>query len=1100
VTGGYAGAIRSLRHRWRTGWRTRAAPRASLAALARVLLITFLIPPRLRVTGQEPTAGGSIKVQAPSVVVDVIVTDSKGRHVSGLKADDFRVYENDAPQKIVTFVPPVEPAKTAPPGAQPGPPSLAADATQAQETQTRAQGARQASAGAQSPGELAAKAVAPPAGATRAGAKQARAVPTEAEKLANVRFITIVFDIGDIQAGNLRRASDAAEKYLRTQVAPDDFVALYRVDSSLHLLQPFTQDKDQAVRAVRKLSEHVPAGRHTKQQWEDTQERINSILNAMSKPAGSGAQAADRMFRERELGTLLKFQWSQSTIQARAVFVAMRAIAQSYADIPGRKNVVVFSEGFLHSPNARPALQAAIDAANRANVAFYIIDSSGLSTDYTASSGSSPRTVNDDALLVAVSGPEIVPGLDKFDFAEHMGQDIQYDDLGMLASATGGLLMKRQNDLLAGLSRVDDDLREVYTLVYQPTNTNYDGTFRHIKVQLVKPGYHLRFRLGYWAIPPGEEMLMSPAAAQLLAGVASGELKSSFAPELNGTVLLAPDGKLAGPVRVTLPAKEVKFEKDPNQDLYHGGVAFLLLARDAAGRIASVQQRFLDLKFDSHQLGDFQKGALGIDARMAIPKLEPLTFQVILQFVNGKVAIGEKRVPLEPSSAAEPELTGLLLTNRAQAARGPADPADPLRGAGFQLEVPARAQFRSGDKVTAYLGALRLPLDPASHRPRLKLSFSIQQGDTVVTTLEPEEAVGGPGENALLVFKQVDLSGLRPGKYEFRATAENSSGQAVTSRDADFTITPEAAAGTASRASEAFVVGPGEADETSSGAAQNPGQLPPNATPASASILSVPSQELVKAVHDLKGIELAEGQNELPLILKKVGDNVEAFLRNFPNTASIEEIRQQTLDSYNESSGHKFHYLALAEEKTPAGLQEFRQDSNGHQVDAQKKMGGVVTLGFVSMPLVFYPGYQAGADFRLLGRQPLDRREAYAIGFAQRSDTSELYGLMKLSGRPTAFLMQGVAWVDSVAYQILRMKAWLLPAGATRMSVADVTTEVDFAEVQFKQNPLPFWLPRDVEVTVVWRGQRYTNRHHYSDYRLFSVQTQERQVEKAPEN
>ena len=256
--------------------------------------------------------------------------------------------------------------------------------------------------------------------------------------------------------------------------------------------------------------------------------------------------------------------------------------------------------------------------------------------------------------------------------------------------------------------------------------------------------------------------------------------------------------------------------------------------------------------------------------------------------------------------------------------------------------------------------------------------------------------------------------------------------------------------------------------------------------------------ELVKAVRELKGIEPAAGRDELPLILRKVGDNVEAFLHNFPNTTSVEEIRQQTLERPGESSSHRFNYLALAAEKSPTRLQELRQDSGGHTVDAQKQLGGVVTLGFASMPLVFYPDFQAGADFRLLGRQLLERRETYVIGFAQRLDASELGGSMKLGGRPKAFLMQGVAWADSATYHILRMKAWLLPTDAARMSAADVVTDVDFAEVRFKQNPQPFWLPRDVEVTVVWNGRTYTNRHHYSDYRLFSVQSQGKQADKPP--
>src|SRR5882757_8212875 len=54
---------------------------------------------------QEAPQAPSIKVQASSVVVDVIVTDKKGHHISGLTEKDFSISENGTPQKIVSFSP-----------------------------------------------------------------------------------------------------------------------------------------------------------------------------------------------------------------------------------------------------------------------------------------------------------------------------------------------------------------------------------------------------------------------------------------------------------------------------------------------------------------------------------------------------------------------------------------------------------------------------------------------------------------------------------------------------------------------------------------------------------------------------------------------------------------------------------------------------------------------------------------------------------------------------------------------------------------------------------------------------------------------------------
>ena len=50
-----------------------------------------------------------IKVEVPTVSVDVIVTDKKGHHVPGLSAQDFKIFEAGVRQPIAAFIPPAIP-------------------------------------------------------------------------------------------------------------------------------------------------------------------------------------------------------------------------------------------------------------------------------------------------------------------------------------------------------------------------------------------------------------------------------------------------------------------------------------------------------------------------------------------------------------------------------------------------------------------------------------------------------------------------------------------------------------------------------------------------------------------------------------------------------------------------------------------------------------------------------------------------------------------------------------------------------------------------------------------------------------------------------
>lgn len=691
---------------------------------------TVKSPPQNAATEMAPTPEFKLKIEAPSVIVDVIVTDKKGRHATGLAAEDFRVYEDDALQKLVTFVPPV--LEAAPRMEEPAP-----------------------------------------------------AGPTVAKglDLTHVRFITLVMDLGDLQPASVKRATDAAVQYLEKNVAPEDYVAVYWIDESLHMAVPFTRNKQNAAEGLRKLGGRVPGGRFSVEARQETQREIDDLLTSIH-----GIQAASTAPRNQLLGTLRAFQWTQATIQARAVFIALRAIAQSYADIPGRKNVVVFSEGFPHSPDAELQMAAVIDAANRANGAFYVVDAAGLQAGYGAVSRSVEQMIQ-----MSVEGPMVTyGGYDKFfDWAQLMGQDTQYYDLGEVASATGGFLIKNQNDMLWALDRIDRDLREFYTLVYQPTNKTYDGSFRKIKVGLLKPGYQVRYRHGYWAIPAGQELMITPAAAQLLAGVKSGKLRPAFAPTVNAAILLAPDGKLAAPVCVSVPTKALKFKKDPHKDLYYAGITLLVVGRDSSGKLTTAHQRFMRLEFNKKRLGEFKKrDTLDISARLALPQLEPTTLEAVLQFAAGQVGLGELKVPTAIGNAAGPRLTSLLLSNRIEPASGPADPADPLRGPNYQLHLPAQPRFSASDKLTVYFGLLDVPISAATRRPELRLSFAIKSAGKAAMALPSGQIVALPkaSENHMLVLKQFDLRQLQPGPYTFEVSVRDQVTGGVVSQTANFLV------------------------------------------------------------------------------------------------------------------------------------------------------------------------------------------------------------------------------------------------------------------------------------------------------------------------
>jgi len=273
------------------------------------------------------------------------------------------------------------------------------------------------------------------------------------------------------------------------------------------------------------------------------------------------------------------------------------------------------------------------------------------------------------------------------------------------------------------------------------------------------------------------------------------------------------------------------------------------------------------------------------------------------------------------------------------------------------------------------------------------------------------------------------------------------------------------------------------------------------------SVVDLSVEELRRAYPaELGRLEFAENQTELIPILQKVGATVEEFFREFPNTTSKEHVRLEQLRSDGKVEDHleqSFNYvLEVRPDKEGFGWEEFRTDSRGRPIQRDRLRGySSLASGFAATTVFLHPLYQATSRFRYLGMQRSDP-EAMVIAFAQKPGSGVYLGTFSTLGLPTTPLFyQGIAWVDPRTNQIVRMRTDLLTprgdVGLTRQ-----TSEIWFSEVQFNTVSRTFWLPHEVVVTAQWFGQTLRNRHQYSDYAVFLVESSEKielpKIKKAP--
>jgi VWFA-related protein len=323
-----------------------------------------------------------IRLKAHLVTLDVIVKDKKGKYVADLKADDFTVFENGVQQKIEFFDPPLAG------GDKPSQPGVAV-----------------------------------------------RTNPLASAGLRNI--ISLVLDGQTTELANLKQVREGTIKYIGERIADTDTVAVFGVSNSLRLLQPFTQDKAKLISAVENAYT-LAANKNLER--NDVAEQIARLreelsgagsVNLPQSPAASAqaSAAARTMMASRTLEQFIKLRSQMNLQQSRPILAALAAICEAQRSIPGKKTVMLFSQGFITSSTLDWQVQSTIDLANRANVAIYIIDSSGLTAAAPKSGSPVPASPLEAVSVAAGTESRIraVGGENIFDHVRHEGLDREQD-------------------------------------------------------------------------------------------------------------------------------------------------------------------------------------------------------------------------------------------------------------------------------------------------------------------------------------------------------------------------------------------------------------------------------------------------------------------------------------------------------------------------------------------------------------------------------------------------------------------------------------------------------------------------------------------------
>ena len=686
-----------------------------------------------------------VKVKSNLVNIDVIVKDKKGKYISDLKPEDFTVVENGVAQKIEFFDAPLmrNEVKTASPG------------TTTTITTT-----------------------APPSSMPR-------------------NYVALVIDSQTTDITNLKQVREGTLKYIREQITDNDVVALLSVTNGLRMLQPFTQDKAKLIAALENAG--VNASSKSFEQKDIAanidarrEQLAGSGPGAITSPA-AGSEAAKRMIAERVLAQFIQLRTALSLQQSRPILAALAAIAEGLRPIPGKKTLVLFSQGWVTPAVLDWQIQSTIDIANRANVAIYIIDSAGLRAGAPASGSLVPSTplagvsgiTNQEQRIRAVGGETV------FDNVRQEGQSREYDILYRISGDTGGKFFKGSNDISQGLERIDEEIHARYTLAYRSTNQNFDGTFRKIKIEVHRPDAQIISRNGYYAIPPEEIMLLSPADKKLLSGFAAAQANPELPVFISLSQFRSREGLYTVPVAIELPPSAVTFERKGDKRSMQLEVLGVLKA--GSERVLSRLGGNFDVNLSDSDYQAIVSNNIYYRQDMVLAPGEYTLDLMVRDRQSGKTSAKREEFVV-PAADGEFAATPVVLSRFVEQARLPAlgsdEPSDVFVHERTQIRPSSRREFQAADNLIMLLSVYNAANSPDTGKPLVRVTVRLLKDGQPAT--KPFDYVLSTVENQpvshLTFAEYIKLAGLAPGKYSAAIEIKDMVTHKIVKQEAAFTI------------------------------------------------------------------------------------------------------------------------------------------------------------------------------------------------------------------------------------------------------------------------------------------------------------------------
>lgn len=569
------------------------------------------------------------------------------------------------------------------------------------------------------------------------------AAAAEPNMLREINLVSLVFE--GVSAEDRREATQAAKDFLANQVEPNTYIGVFTLNHQLALLQQYTNDAGLLNKAVNRAL----TGAY-QQFAKDTEVEVIKLNRLQGGPPLRPGSAEERgpVVADRFTGperAMIRLTLAVLTNQFGVLSMdGLERLVEAQATLPGRKTVIYFSPGLIVPPEQPERFRAVISAANRANIAFYTVDPTGLDTK------SSVREAQ--VLNRAISSVDSSPGAKQTNFSEN---------LRALAEDTGGFAISNTNDARVPLRHVMEEVRAHYDATYAPTSNNYDGHFRTIEVRPRRPGIHVQARMGYFALPLLAGTSLTPVESDALVALARKPAPHAF--EFHAGVLTFRAGEQSTDCRAvfSVPIQAIHFTEDRQSKTFRIHVAFLALVKDEQDQVVRKISRDLVFKAPAAKRTEFERGEVTVTLPLALP---PGRYHVeaVADDVDGGAASTRKIALVVPG---EGVLSDLVLVRSHQRVEE-RDLTDPLAFAGGKVTPEMKATV---SKHGTGMEGIYFVLYPGAN-PNPDVRIAISHNGQLVISVRPN-LPAAEADGSLRVLSEIPFSSFDPGVYEVTVTA-----------------------------------------------------------------------------------------------------------------------------------------------------------------------------------------------------------------------------------------------------------------------------------------------------------------------------------------